>query len=108
MLRVDDGRVWAFAGELAFVHCFDMRAPWTVAVLATYRRLRECRIAIGSIMGSNGLRTAAVAIDAAGLDDAVKAEVPVLIAGRKIPARGVRVIRKRRLEEIIATAQERT
>jgi hypothetical protein len=48
-----------------------------------------------------------MAIDATWLNDAVEAVVQVLIAGRKIPARGPRVVRKRCLEEIIVTAQKR-
>src|ERR1700691_2366845 len=85
-----------------------MCSAWTVTVLATDRGLREGRVAVASVVAGDGLRAAAVAIDTARLDDAVEAVVLVLIAGRKIPARGLRVMGERRLEESIATAQKRT
>src|ERR1035438_2907683 len=85
-----------------------MCSAWTVTVLAADGGLREGRVAVASVATGDGLRATTVAVDAARLDDAVEAVVLILIAGRKIPARGPRVMGERRLEEIIATAQEDT
>src|SRR5580658_1165488 len=97
-LRVDDGRVWTVLGHLPTAHCFDMRGTWTMTVLAADGRLREGRVAVASIVPGDGPRPAAVAIDTARLDDAAESVVLVLIAGRKIPARGPRVVGERSLE----------
>src|ERR1035438_5128644 len=85
-----------------------MCSAWTVTVLAADGGLREGRVAVGSVVAGDRLRATAVAINTARLDDAVEAVVLFLIAGRKIPAPGLRVMGERRLEEIIATAQKRT
>ena len=85
-----------------------MRSAWTVTVLAADGGLGEGRVAVASVVAGDGLRATAVAIDTARLDDAVEGVVLVLIAGRKIPAPGLRVMGERSLEEIIATAQKRT
>ncbi len=58
-------------------------------------------------MARDGLRAAAVAVDAAWLNDAVESVVLVLIAGGKIPARGLRVIGERSLKKIIAAGEKR-
>src|ERR1039457_5139109 len=85
-----------------------MRSAWTVTVLAADGGLREGRVAVGSAVAGDRLRATAVAINTARLEDAVDAVVLFLIAVRKSPAPGLRVMGERRLEEIIATSQKRT
>ena len=105
-LRVDDPGVQTDFGDLTLLHQLNVRSAWTVTVLAANRGLREGRIAVASVMTGDRLRAAAVAVDATRLDDAVEAVILVLISRRKIPARGLRVVGERRLEEILVAAQK--
>ena len=78
-----------------------------MAVFAAYRSLGEGDGFVFAGLAGYWLRTAAVAVDAARLDDAVEAEVAVLVAGGKIPFRGLGVVRERGLKEIVAAPQQR-